>query len=212
MRQLRREFRFAPERAHRFSVPRDRRMQRFQSDLPLQRQIPGAPHCSERTASKLRENLIVVANSPSHPGFGRLVYGLIWLATHHDHGTRRVPMLNRAKKNPQRGKAVRRVVRKRTVERRRQRFRRLWPNQLDRGHPPLGWSLPCESREAHRCQLPLIARGGRNPLIRLPFGGHREKLGSDRTRGLERADLDGAVAWPNPRWNGLARNRPLPFQ
>jgi hypothetical protein len=74
-------------------------------------------------------------------------------------------MLDRAKQNRERGKAVIRLDGKRTVERRRQRFRGFWPNQLDGRDAARGRSLSGESREARRRELPLITARRRQPLV-----------------------------------------------
>ena len=96
MRELRRQSSFAPERAHSLVVARDGRMQCLERDFALERQVPRAPNGSERAGSQLGENLIVIAEGPSHARFRRIAGDPLRLTSDYCHRTQRISALDRA--------------------------------------------------------------------------------------------------------------------
>src|SRR2546423_12011219 len=106
MRELRCQSRFAPERAHGFVVSCDRRMQRLERNLALERKIARAPYRSEGAGTECRENLVIVTDSPAHARLGGVAAAWIGLAANHRYRPRGIASLDRAQQHRHRLKSV----------------------------------------------------------------------------------------------------------
>src|SRR5438105_15953734 len=107
MRELRGVTGFTPERAYRFVITRDHRMQCFERNLALERKISRPPHRSKRATAEFGEKLVIVANGPSHARFGRRHCIAIRPAGHHCNCPRRVAAVDLVEPDLQRWKTGR---------------------------------------------------------------------------------------------------------